>query len=98
MSSPYSYTSPHDVNCLFLSLDLIRDQLNEFTYDAELAGLHYGLENTHYGLVVRMPSLPSICMPTIDFSYRSVVYSYDSNFEDFYSGFVVFIETLFSFS
>ena len=39
-----------NMTCLFSVL--LRDELNEYAYDAELAGINYGIESTIYGLLV----------------------------------------------
>jgi insulysin len=52
--SPVPYSSPHTVNCLSLSLSLISDHLNEYTYDAELAGLNFSLDSSHHGLALKV--------------------------------------------
>jgi secreted Zn-dependent insulinase-like peptidase len=31
---------------------LLKDALNEFAYDAEIAGVDYGIDNTMYGIFV----------------------------------------------
>lgn len=43
---------PLSANLTFLFVTLFKDALNEYTYDAELAGLGYSLNNTLYGLSV----------------------------------------------
>lgn len=52
LKSPYAYLDPinSDLNYMFVSL--FRDALNEYAYDAELAGLNYSLNNTTYGLTL----------------------------------------------
>ena len=37
---------------MYLFISLFKDAINEYAYDAELAGLHYGLECTIYGMSV----------------------------------------------
>ena len=39
-----------NLTCLFAVL--LRDELNEYAYDAELAGINYSIESTIYGLLV----------------------------------------------
>ena len=50
--SPYAYMDPLSANLTFMFVTLFKDALNEYTYDAELAGLGYSLHNTIYGLSV----------------------------------------------
>ena len=50
--SPYVYVDPLSTNLAHMFVILCKDALNEYTYDAELAGLHYDLSSTVYGLVV----------------------------------------------
>ena len=52
VSSPYAYMDPLSANLTFMFVTLFKDALNEYTYDAELAGLGYSLSNTIYGLSV----------------------------------------------
>ena len=35
-----------------LFVELLKDSLNEYAYAAEIAGVHYKLENTMYGIFV----------------------------------------------
>lgn len=35
-----------------LYTDLLKDSLNEYSYDAEVAGLHYNIENQLEGMLV----------------------------------------------
>lgn len=43
---------PFSTNLAHLFVILCKDALNEYTYDAELAGLSYELTSSVYGLVV----------------------------------------------
>ncbi|XP_076104390.1 insulin-degrading enzyme-like isoform X1 [Mytilus galloprovincialis] len=43
-------SDPVNCNLMYLFVSLFKDALNEYAYDAELAGLHYGLECTIYGM------------------------------------------------
>mmetsp|Transcript_6485 Transcript_6485/g.11584 ORF Transcript_6485/g.11584 Transcript_6485/m.11584 type:complete len:998 (-) Transcript_6485:512-3505(-) len=54
-SSPKAYVSPVQAVLTNLFTLLLVDELNEFSYDAEIAGLHYGLSNIMTGmrLIVR---------------------------------------------
>ena len=40
-----------------LFVELLKDSLNEYAYDAEIAGVSYKLENTMYGVYVSMCEL-----------------------------------------
>ncbi len=44
---------PVCTNLTYLFVVLFNDALNEYAYDAELAGLNYNLHSTIYGLTVR---------------------------------------------
>lgn len=48
--SPLGRSDPVNCNLMYLFISLFKDALNEYAYDAELAGLHYGLECTIYGM------------------------------------------------
>lgn len=50
--SPIAYTDPLNCNMAGLFTELFKDALNEYAYDAELAGLSYDLMNTICGMVV----------------------------------------------
>lgn len=50
--SPHAYTDPHHCNMLHLFVELFDDALNEYSYNAEIAGLSYELKNTAYGMVL----------------------------------------------
>lgn len=50
--SPIAYTDPLNCNMAGLFTELFKDALNEYAYDAELAGLSYDLMNTVCGMVV----------------------------------------------
>ena len=52
MTSPLAYMEPLSCNLTYMFVSLYRDAFNEYTYDAELAGLVYNLGNTVYGLTV----------------------------------------------
>lgn len=47
---PEAYTSPKSATLSQLLVKLVNDNLNETSYPAQLAGLHYGLRSTAYGL------------------------------------------------
>ena len=50
--SPLAYTDPLNCNMTALFTELFKDALNEYAYDAELAGLSYDLMSTICGMVV----------------------------------------------
>jgi len=50
LKTPKAYENPHSANMTALFVSLFRDSLNEYAYDAELAGLHYSLSNTKHGV------------------------------------------------
>ena len=47
-----AYTSPEAAVLTRLYVKLLNDYLNETAYDAELAGLSYGLSNTQSGFLL----------------------------------------------
>lgn len=51
--SPLAYANP--VNCVKTRLytDLLKDSMNEYAYDAEVAGLCYNIENQLEGMLVK---------------------------------------------
>lgn len=50
ITSPYAYMDPIQTNMAILFTQLLKDALTEYTYNAELSGLHYSLDNTMNGL------------------------------------------------
>ncbi|XP_048747252.2 insulin-degrading enzyme-like [Ostrea edulis] len=54
ISSPVAYTDPTNCNMTSLFTELFKDALNEYSYDAELAGLSYDLMSTICGMVLQM--------------------------------------------
>lgn len=50
--SPLAYLNPHLSNVTYLWAQLVKDDLNEYSYAAELAGLHYYLSSTKTGLTL----------------------------------------------
>ncbi|KAK3095847.1 hypothetical protein FSP39_019946 [Pinctada imbricata] len=52
ITSPLAYADPVNCNMTYLFVTLFKDALNEYSYDAELAGLHYSLDCTIYGLTL----------------------------------------------
>ena len=50
--SPESYASPEQAVMTRLFTSLIEDELSELSYDADLAGLRYGVSNSQSGFLV----------------------------------------------
>ncbi|GAB6025052.1 hypothetical protein CHUAL_010157 [Chamberlinius hualienensis] len=50
ITSPLAYADPLHCNFASMFVLLFQDALNEYTYDAQLAGLSYYLSNTKYGI------------------------------------------------
>merc|ERR1712013_956940 len=50
LKSPIAYSDPHHANLTYMFAMLFKDELNEYVYAAELAGLGYSLVNTKSGL------------------------------------------------
>ncbi|XP_066145097.1 insulin-degrading enzyme isoform X3 [Euwallacea fornicatus] len=50
--SPMAYLDPLNCNLTHMFVQLFRDELNEYAYTAELAGLKWELINTKYGLIL----------------------------------------------
>uniref|UniRef100_A0AAR5Q891 Insulin-degrading enzyme n=1 Tax=Dendroctonus ponderosae TaxID=77166 RepID=A0AAR5Q891_DENPD len=50
--SPLAYLDPLNCNLTHMFVQLFRDELNEYAYAAELAGLKWELINTKYGLIL----------------------------------------------
>lgn len=51
-TSPLAYSDPLNCNLTHMFVHLFRDQLNEYLYTAELAGLRLGVANTANGISV----------------------------------------------
>lgn len=51
-SSPMAYADPLNCNLTHMFVQLFKDQLNEYLYEAELAGLRFGVSNTANGVSV----------------------------------------------
>jgi insulysin len=51
---PLAYHDPHHVNLTYMFVELLKDDLNEYTYAAELAGLYYGLGNSKVGFTLTL--------------------------------------------
>ncbi|KAG0178612.1 Insulinase (Peptidase M16) [Apophysomyces sp. BC1034] len=52
--SPLAYTTPSNAVITSLYTDLLQDSLNEYTYDAEVAGVRYNLENWSEGIMLHV--------------------------------------------
>ena len=50
LRSPVAYIDPHHANLTYMFAMLVKDELNEYVYAAELAGLGYSLTNTKAGI------------------------------------------------
>ena len=59
LATPHAYASPRHEAMTELFIRLVRDSLNETTYLASVAELHYALKGTY------MPSLPSFLPPSL---------------------------------
>lgn len=53
LRSPLAYATPSNCVKTRLYADLLKDSLNEYAYDAEVAGLAYTIENQLEGMLVR---------------------------------------------
>lgn len=53
-SSPMAYADPLNCNLTHMFVQLFKDQLNEYLYEAELAGLRLGVSNTAHGISVSL--------------------------------------------
>jgi insulysin len=54
LSTPLAYDSPANTVLTRLFSAMIKDGLNEFAYDAEVAGLHYEVLNTTQGMQIQL--------------------------------------------
>jgi len=52
--SPESYSTPDCVNMSGLFVELLKDSLNEYAYDADIAGLSYSLSDSFYGVMLEV--------------------------------------------
>ena len=52
LKSPIAYSDPHHGNLTYMFGMLFKDELNEYAYAAELAGLGYSLANTKSGITL----------------------------------------------
>lgn len=53
-SNPIVYTDPLNCNLTHMLIRLFKDNLKEYLYDAELAGLHLNVTNTTTGINVSL--------------------------------------------
>ena len=54
LKSPIAYMDPHHANLTYMFAMLFKDQLNEYVYAAELAGLGYSLSNIKAGVTLAL--------------------------------------------
>jgi insulysin len=54
LKSPIAYMDPHHANLTYMFVMLFKDQLNEYVYAAELAGLGYSLSNIKAGVTLAL--------------------------------------------
>jgi len=52
LKSPIAYSDPHHANLTYMFAMLFKDEMNEYVYAAELAGLGYSLANTKSGITL----------------------------------------------
>ena len=52
LKSPIAYSDPHHANLTYMFTTLFKDELNEYAYSAELAGIGYSLANTKSGITL----------------------------------------------
>lgn len=50
--SPLAYLDPLNCDLTYMYIQLLKDALNEYAYDAELAGLRYEIITTKYGMLL----------------------------------------------
>ena len=62
--TPIAYDSPRSTVLSALYTELVQDALNEYSYDASVAGLNYQLNNTTRGLQITMYGYNDV-MPTL---------------------------------
>lgn len=53
-TSPYAYIDPLHANLCYMFVGLFKDALNEYSYAAEIAGLHYNLDCSAYGIFLEV--------------------------------------------
>ena len=49
---PLAYHDPHHFNLTYMFIELLKDDLTEYTYDAELSGLYYGMATSKVGFTL----------------------------------------------
>ena len=49
---PLAYHDPHHFNLTHMFIELLKDDLNEYTYNAELSGLYYGMATSKVGFTL----------------------------------------------
>jgi len=47
-----TYTDPHTANLMHMYREILADNLNEFAYDAELAGINYSVKDAREGITI----------------------------------------------
>jgi len=54
IDTPHCYESPRTTQLSYMFVNCVTDQLNEYSYDAELAGLSFELEHGQHGLTLTL--------------------------------------------
>lgn len=54
INSPMVYASPLTITQVALFVSLVKDELNEYAYDAELAGIDYSVQATNAGIMIKL--------------------------------------------
>ena len=67
--SPFTYVDPTHFNMARLFVTLVMDSLNEYAYDAEIAGIQYLLHATFYGIQVS----PEIFYVFVDLRFHAII-------------------------
>lgn len=77
-SSPMAYSDPLNCNLTHMFVQLFKDQLNEYLYEAELAGLRFGVSNTANGISVSEKKSESkrVQLKKINNAYTFFYYSF----------------------
>lgn len=52
--SPKAYSTPGDFVRMYMLIDMLKDLLTDYAYDAHLAGLNYCMKNDQYGINVEV--------------------------------------------
>ena len=70
IKSPIIFYDPVTISCMTIYSKLLTDSLNEYSYSANLAGIHYRVENSHNGLLLEVSGysekLPVILAKVVD--------------------------------